>query len=229
MPKSWSQYQEDAAAFFRTLGLTADVEKRIEGARGAHDIDVWVTGKLQAFSVRWVVECKDWKANVPKEKVLALQSITADVGADRAFLLSEKGFQSGAIRCAKHTNITLTSLQDLRETVDSGIVETTIRDLLYRCQEAHHLASIIPGKLSEDGDTEVDGATYDTALTLQCLTDMLARRARRNEYPILYHGPMRHTPDDVWKRQVVDDNDLISFATVILQEAEPFVTKRLGL
>lgn len=52
---------------------------------------------------------------MPKEKVLALQAIASDVGSDRAFLLSESGFQAGAIRCTQFTNITLTSLNDLRE------------------------------------------------------------------------------------------------------------------
>jgi hypothetical protein len=63
------------------------------------------------------VECKAWQSNVPKEKVAALSAILQDIGADRGFLLSEKGFQSGALRMAEKSNITLTSLADLASTV----------------------------------------------------------------------------------------------------------------
>jgi hypothetical protein len=126
MPKPGRQYEEQAATFFRSLGLQADVEVDIGGARSRHRIDVSVSGRLHAFDVKWVVECKDWKRNVPKEKVLVLQSIVQDVGADRGFLLSEKGFQAGTIRCAQYTNITLTSLQDLRHATRDSIDDLSL-------------------------------------------------------------------------------------------------------
>jgi hypothetical protein len=135
MSKAGSEYEWEAAAFFRSLGLTAEIEKRVEGARGAHSIDVWVTGKMQSFDVRWVIECKDWKWNIPKEKVLALQAIAVDVGADRAFLLSEKGFQAGAVRCARLTNITLTSLMDLREQTREQFAQATLWSLHIRVSQ----------------------------------------------------------------------------------------------
>ena len=46
-----------------------------------------------------------------------LAEVVKDVGADRGVLLSESGFQSGAARAAKNTNIELTSLKDLRARV----------------------------------------------------------------------------------------------------------------
>jgi hypothetical protein len=119
----------------RALGLTVEIEKRVEGARGAHSLDVWVTGKIQSFNVRWVVECKDWRCNIPKEKVLALQAIAQDIGADRAFLLSETGFQAGAIRCARLTNITLTSLMDLREQTREQFAQATLWSLYIRVSQ----------------------------------------------------------------------------------------------
>ena len=93
MPVAWREYQESAAAFFRTLGFHAEVEAKVDGVRGAHEIDVFVTGVVHGIPFRWVVECKHWKTNIPKEKVLALIAIVQDVGADRGFLLSETGFE----------------------------------------------------------------------------------------------------------------------------------------
>jgi hypothetical protein len=75
---------------------------------------VFVTGSVYGFEIQWVIECKDCTFNIPKEKVLALQAIVQDVGVDRGILLSGAGFQSGAIRLSRNTNITLTSLSDLR-------------------------------------------------------------------------------------------------------------------
>jgi len=84
----------------------------------------------------WVIECKFWNTAIPKEKVLALAQIASDVGADRAFLLSESGFQAGAIRVSQNTNITLTSLQEL---FDSATAELQKRELLVLTQKARRL------------------------------------------------------------------------------------------
>lgn len=113
----WRQYQEQVADFFRELGLAATVERTVGGARGSHAVDVYVEGSYLGIDFIWVVECKSWKASVPKEKLAALSAIVQDVGAERGFLMSEKGFQSGAIRMAERSNVTLTTLADLRETV----------------------------------------------------------------------------------------------------------------
>lgn len=135
MADAWRAYQEQVAEFFRSLGCIAEVEKEVEGARGTHRVDVLVQTVFGGVSITWVIECKLWKTAVPKEKVLALAQIASDVGADRAFLLSESGFQAGAIRVAQNTNVTLTSLHELLESASnelkkrqlSAISEETLR------------------------------------------------------------------------------------------------------
>ena len=57
-----------------------------------------------------------------------------DIGADRGWLLSEKGFQAGAISCAEKTNITLTSLECLRKEDTEYIREVQIKSLLFRIE-----------------------------------------------------------------------------------------------
>lgn len=129
---AWKSYQQQSAEFFRSLGLTAKVEELVAGARGAHKIDVYVEGNFMGISFTWVVECKCWKANVSKEKVAALTAILQDIGADRGFLLSEKGFQSGALRLAEKSNITLTSLADLASTVGDRHITAQVASLHLR-------------------------------------------------------------------------------------------------
>jgi hypothetical protein len=121
---NWREYQEQAASFFRQLGLKANIEHPLKGARGVHKIDVFVSGELYGIEFSWVVECKAWKQNIPKEKVLALQSIVQDVGADRGYLLSEKGFQSGAIQVSRNSNIILTSIDHLSEITKEARFQT---------------------------------------------------------------------------------------------------------
>jgi hypothetical protein len=132
VPSAWKNYQEEVAGFFRSIGLNATVEKEIQGVRGTHRVDVHVMGSYMGIAFEWIVECKQWKTNVPKEKVMALSAIVQDVGADRGFLLSEKGFQSGAIAASQKSNIALTSLGDLADSVGDRFIESRIAGFLFR-------------------------------------------------------------------------------------------------
>lgn len=116
---AWHDYQKRAAEFFRTIGMNANVDERLEGARGQHDVDVVVRETRAGIQQLWVVECKLWRRSVTKLHVAALAQIVQDVGADRGIILSETGFQAGAIRLASLTNITLTSLAELNGNADA--------------------------------------------------------------------------------------------------------------
>lgn len=111
----WKEYQEEVALFFKSIGATAVTNAAVNGVRGTHMADVLVSLKHFGVDVTWVVECKLWKTSVPKEKILTLQQIVQDIGADRGFLMSESGFQAGAIKCAQTSNVTLSSLSELHE------------------------------------------------------------------------------------------------------------------
>lgn len=90
-------------------------EERLDGVRGAHDVDVVVCSRRAGLEQLWVAECKWRRRRVEKLHVTALAEIVRDVGADRGVLLSEVGFQAGAVRMAYKSNVTLTSLAELRE------------------------------------------------------------------------------------------------------------------
>jgi len=105
----------EAAALFRSLGLEATTDERLDGVRGAHDADVVVRSRRAGLELFWVVECKWRRRRVEKLHVTALAEIVRDVGGDRGILLSEVGFQAWAVRMAPKSNVTLTSLAELRE------------------------------------------------------------------------------------------------------------------
>lgn len=112
---NWREYQEEVAEFFRAAGLGAETEVTVAGVRTSHDIDVLVKSEYMGVEVTWIVECKRWNKAIPKEKVFTLRSIVDDVGADRGFIMAEGGFQSGALEAALLTNVTLTSLDEMKE------------------------------------------------------------------------------------------------------------------
>jgi hypothetical protein len=134
----WRDYQERVADLFRRMGMEAVVEETLEGARGKHEIDVVVRTTLGGVPTTWIVECKLWKTAVPKAQVLTLVQIAQDVGADRAFLLSEKGFQAGAIAVVKKTNISLTNINELHAVAADYIAEVSIKDSLTAVKALEH-------------------------------------------------------------------------------------------
>lgn len=128
----WSDYQERVAQFFRNLGLSAETNVPVDGVRTSHDVDVVVRSKHAGLDVLWLVECKAWKSAVPKEKVLTLRTIVDDTGADRGFLMAESGYQSGALEAARLTNVLLTSLADLKETLTYELGMSQLKTLFAR-------------------------------------------------------------------------------------------------
>lgn len=130
----WRQYQIEVAEFFRALGLSASVDETVEGVRTKHDIDVLVVSRHAGIEVVWLVECKDWKTRVPKEKVLAFREIVKDVGADRGFFMAESGYQSGALEAARYTNIQLTSLGELRTSLADELGLQSLRSMTARVE-----------------------------------------------------------------------------------------------
>ena len=114
---NWREYQEAVAEVFRKLGCRAEVAKTVMGARGSHEIDVYVTFGKFGHECQWIIQCKLWSRPVDKSVVQTLQSIVQNVGADRGVIFCESGFQSGARTAAQHTNVLLqVSLEDFRLT-----------------------------------------------------------------------------------------------------------------
>ncbi|HIQ44966.1 MAG TPA: restriction endonuclease [Pseudomonas oleovorans] len=126
---NWKEYQEAAASYFREIGLDANTDVTVQGVRTSHDIDVLVKSHHAGFDITWVVECKHWKERVSKLHVLGLREIVSEVGADRGILLSESGFQSGAIEASNLTNVRLTSLEEMRDTAKVEVFAMRLREL----------------------------------------------------------------------------------------------------
>jgi restriction system protein len=185
MSNTWKEYQEEAAAFFRALGLDAETDVTLQGVRTTHDIDVLVKSHHIGFVVTWIVECKHWKSRVSKLHVLALREIVADVGADRGILLSECGFQSGAIEAATLTNVHVTSLADVRRTARTEILSMRLRELYDRIEVCREQYWNIPkeARIEHGLRPDVGVVGYSATHILDLAGDLLTK-AFRGVYPI---------------------------------------------
>lgn len=184
MAAAWSEYQEEAAEFYRSLGLEATTNVTIKGVRTSHDVDVLVKSRHAGFEVTWIVECKHWKSPVSKLHVLGLREIVTDTGADRGILLAENGFQSGATEAAALTNVHLTSLSASRLEASFEVFAMRLAELHDRIEECRERYWNIPKKIRiEFGlrhDIGEDG--YSGAAVISLVEEVL-RKAFRGHYP----------------------------------------------
>jgi restriction system protein len=185
MADSWQEYQEEVAEFFQDLGLEAITDFTIRGVRTAHDVDVFVKSHHVGFDIVWIVECKHWARAVTKLHVLALREIVADVGADRGILLSESGFQSGAVEAATLTNVHVTSLANLRDTASAGITAMRLREVYDRVEACRERYWNIPKETRIEAGLrpEVGTAGYSSIQVIELASELMTR-AFRGSYPV---------------------------------------------
>lgn len=233
MAGNWKEYQEEAADFFRSLGLEAETDVTLKGVRTDHDVDVVVRSRHVGFETLWLVECKHWKSPVSKLHVLGLREIVSDIGADRGILLSESGFQSGAVEAANLTNVQVTSLASLSEATRNDVTAMRLRELFDRveaCSDAYWDLDkdyrIAVGLRSEVGEH-----SYSGARVVEFCRELLSR-AFRGLFPIetrtmllLIHVDVPAILDD--GRRVVElVEPLVAELEVRLQAAHAGLPKR---
>jgi len=111
----WVDLEAKVKQFFEEMGYRAESPKMIAlCGRGQKEIDVYVEDKRASVTLRILVECKWWDTSVPQETVHAFHTVMAGTGANAGFIVSKKGFQSGAREAAQSTNINLRTFEDLQ-------------------------------------------------------------------------------------------------------------------
>lgn len=104
-PHTWQDLQEGVACIFREIGLNAETEKIIETPRGKVELDVFAVDEGSIDKIRYVVECKNWKAAIPQAVVHSFTTVMHEVGANIGFIVSQEGLQAGAEAYTRNTNI----------------------------------------------------------------------------------------------------------------------------
>lgn len=155
------------------------------------------------------------ETNVPKEKALALISIVQDVGADKGFLLSE--VESGALRVSENTNITLTSIADLKESAQQSVQQAAAAKLHWRMTQVKQQLWRLH-KQTEDYMSE-----YSTPLGEISFLELAIHDALGGTLPTIYAagGEDERLEATSW-------DDLIEKASKILDRAEHFAASALS-
>jgi len=228
----WRRYQNQTAALFRRLGCEVSVEAIVSGVRARHKIDVWVRFRKFGIETTWVVECKHWNTAVTKEKVLTLRSVVEDVGADRGILVSSAGFQSGAVRAASKTNVTLTGLEELKQTTQKDLVlsvlsrmETRVIELRHSLRGLYQSERMGPNMITSTPRPGVDGrAVIEGIGRLAFLKDGFeCIRLGKPPYPVRY--------DDASKCMISADTleEFVSHSARIIQEIQKMLVSQTAV
>ncbi len=136
---NWYQFQEVICEHFRGLGADAQTNVTVTGVRTKHDVDILVKTKFLGQDITWVVEAKYWNSKVNKSHVLALRTIVDDVGADKGFIVSKLGFQSGALEAAKSSNVKLKTFDELKAETKDMVEAEIIKMLSIKFEVRHFL------------------------------------------------------------------------------------------
>ncbi|MBF4548704.1 restriction endonuclease [Pseudoclavibacter sp. VKM Ac-2888] len=154
---AWSEFQE---AVKETLnqhrGVCAETNKRIQGTRTHHNIDVYAEFTALGAPIKWLIECKLWKTGVTKEKVLAFHKIVEETGADRGLLIAENGYQSGAFEAAENANVELVSFTDFKRRVEEEVAISRLTGYIARLAVLHHRYWQHPKAVRKDYDLRLD-------------------------------------------------------------------------
>ena len=221
---AWKNYQNEVCDFFHTLGMSAETDVRVRGIRTDHDIDVLVKSTYAGMDIVWVVECKRWKTKISKLHILGLRQIVTDIGSDRGILLSETGFQSGALEAAALTNVQLTSLADLKQKTSDQIALIKIReifDLLEKCQSRYW--DIPKSKRIESGlRPEVYDIGYSGDHIITYCRDVLTH-AMRGVFPISIET-IQTVAYPVLKRDFLNVHEVIIALEALIRELDVKLT-----
>lgn len=183
----WFNFQEEICEYFISLGAEAKTNQTIKGVRTSHDIDVLVKTKYLGEELTWIIEVKYWNSNVPKEKVLALRTIVDDVGADRGYIISKRGFQSGAYEAAENSNVKLKTFEQLKEVTSELIQEKILQgykvrtNILEKKYWSHNKK--IRKKYRLRGKIW-DGTLYFSGIILLNTINGAIKNAEKNIYPM---------------------------------------------
>ena len=215
----WRDFQASSRDLFGEMGLKAENDVRIAGARTTHDIDVLVEFDHAGLHLRWIVECKLWRVRVSKLHVLALRTIVEDVGADRGILLAESGFQSGAGEAALHSNVSLTTLSDLRADASAHLTRARLDSFPRRIAEARRRYWDIPKSERERRGLRPDGPAsgWSGTVVLSVLTDVLLSALAGVFPPDGTSGQIYLT---VFDHEIADASDSVLWIDTVLGDME---------
>jgi hypothetical protein len=228
----WKQYQEEVAAFFGSLGFKAEVNYVVEGVRSKHRIDVYVTFDRWGLVHTWIVECKLHARAITKGDVETLKSIASEVGASLAFLLSESGFQRGAVDAAQKTNVVLSSLGELRtksrdDVMREALIALENRSLAVLDKMSREFTCVVqtgPNHISSRVRDGVDANRYYPMFGAIAMLNVALDHVRLGDLSVDLPGDFDKDPNAYVRCTTLDQ--FVAEATRVVQRVETWVAQQ---
>lgn len=110
----WKDLQNKVCLLFNQIGLKAETEKIIETPRGEVEVDVFAIDPNSVDKISYLVECKNWNSPVNQSVIHSFTTVMNETGCNIGYIISKKGFQTGAIKYVRNTNIRLFTFEDIQ-------------------------------------------------------------------------------------------------------------------
>jgi hypothetical protein len=114
IPEGGDELETLVAEILEECGLSVKHQAVLHLPRGVVTVDVLAQETIESITYQIICECKNWSTNVPQEKVHAFRTVIIESGANRGYIISRTGFQSGAIEAARSTNIELVTFAEFQ-------------------------------------------------------------------------------------------------------------------
>ncbi|MBR0986089.1 restriction endonuclease [Bradyrhizobium liaoningense] len=128
-PGTWRDLEDTVADILRECGMDVQQQINVPLPRGSVDLDVFAEETVEGIRSRVVCECKNWRTNVPREKVHAFRTVMDETGANRGYIISRTGFQQGAVEAAASTNVELLTFEQFQERYFDKWITRRCRDI----------------------------------------------------------------------------------------------------
>ncbi|WOB74641.1 restriction endonuclease [Achromobacter xylosoxidans] len=115
-PRNWKELQNLVGQLFEEMGCEVQIGQKVKLLRGKKEIDVRVVDNVMVPPSHYLCECKHWGTRVKLETIHAFRTVMDEQGANRGFIISRSGFQSGAHTAVKNTNTSLFTFEELQAT-----------------------------------------------------------------------------------------------------------------
>lgn len=113
--KDWRDLQIKVRQLFDEMHYETELEKVVDLAgRGKKEVDVFILDPLASHNQIYLVECKHWETLIHQDVVHGFKTVMEGAGASTGYIISKKGFQSGAHEAVRYTNIQLLTFEELQ-------------------------------------------------------------------------------------------------------------------
>ena len=126
-PQTAGELEELVKAILGECGMKAQRKVAMKMTRGSVEVDVLAEETVDGIVHRIICECKNWHTNVPRSVVHSFTSVMEGTGANRGYIISREGFQSGAIEAATLTNIELATFAEFQNIYFQKWIDNRIR------------------------------------------------------------------------------------------------------